>query len=139
MGLLLLLLIAAVVFLPPFYQRKFFEEYPTLTKGKGFLLGFGYWGILVWVTLMPILVAAEYGTVATVITAIIAIGATLGAFYLICKKRMAKLEKEYPGENLLAVKEMVACIGLFIYPILLIFIFIFIIVLKVMDVKKSKA
>ena len=68
--ILLLFLIAAVVFVPPFYQKKFFAEYPTVSKGKGFLLGLGYWGILVWLTLMPILVASEYGTVATVITAI---------------------------------------------------------------------
>lgn len=125
--ILLLFLIAAVVFVPPFYQKKFFAEYPTVTKRKGFLLGFGYWGILVWLTLMPILVASEYGTVATVITAIIAIAATVGVFYLIIKKRTAKLEKIYPGEKLLALREIVACIGLFIYPILYIFVIFFLI------------
>ena len=125
--ILLLFLIAAVVFVPPYYQKKFFAEYPTVSKGKGFLLGLGYWGILVWLTLMPILVASEYGTVATVITAIIAIAATVGVFYLIIKKRTAKLEKIYPGEKLLALREIVACIGLFIYPILYIFVIFFLI------------
>ena len=135
---LVLLLIAVVVFVPPFYQKKFFEEYPTVTKGKGFLLGLCYWGILVWLTVMPILVAAEYGTVATVITSIIAIAATIGVFYLIVKKRTAKLEKIYPGEKLLALREIVACIGLFIYPILLIFVVIFIIWAKIYGGKKKR-
>ena len=138
MSLVLLLLIAVVVFVPPFYQKKFFEEYPTVTKGKGFLLGFGYWGIIVWLTIMPIAVAAEYGTVATVITSIIAIAATIGVFYLIVKKRTAKLEKIYPDEKLLALREIVACIGLFIYPILFIFVVIFAIYSRIYGAKKKR-
>ena len=137
MSLVLLLLIAVVVFVPPFYQKKFFEEYPTVTKGKGFLLGFGYWGIIVWLTIMPIAVAAEYGTVATVITSIIAIAATIGVFYLIVKKRTAKLEKIYPDEKLLALREIVACIGLFIYPILYIFVIFLLIYVYLFGGKKE--
>ena len=135
---MILILIAAVVFVPPFYQKKFFEKYPTVTKRKGFLLGFGYWGILVWLTLMPILVASEYGTVATVITSIIAIAATVGVFYLIVKKRTAKLEKIYPDEKFLALREIVACIGLVIYPILLIFVVMLAIYSKLAGAKKRK-
>ena len=138
MSLVLLLLIAVVVFVPPFYQKKFFEEYPTVTKGKGFLLGFGYWGIIVWLTIMPIAVAAEYGTVATVITSIIAIAATIGVFYLIVKKRTAKLEKIYPDEKLLALREIVACIGLFIYPILYIFVIFLLIYVYLFGEKKKR-
>lgn len=33
---LVLLLIVAVLFVPPFYQKKYFAEYNTITKGKAF-------------------------------------------------------------------------------------------------------
>jgi hypothetical protein len=33
---LVLLLIVAVLFVPQFYQKKYFAEYNTITKGKAF-------------------------------------------------------------------------------------------------------
>ena len=136
---LVLLLIAAVLFVPPFYQKKYFEEYNTITKGKAFALGFGYYTILIFMAFFPIIIASEYGTVATVITTIVSLAATGGVLYLIYKKRMAKFEEEYPGDKLLPIKEMVACIGAVIYPIILVFGFIFIIVLKISGGSKRRA
>ena len=136
---LVLLLVVAVLFVPPFYQKKYFEEYETITKGKAFALGFGYYTILVFMAFFPIVIATEYGTVATVITTILSLAATGGVIYLIFKKRMAKFEDEYPGDKLLPAKEMVACIGAFTYPIILMVGFIFIIVLKVSGLNKRRA
>ena len=136
---LVLLLIAAVLFVPPFYQKKYFEEYETITKGKAFALGIGYYTIFVFMAFFPIVIATEYGTVATVITAVLALASTGGVIYLIFKKRLAKFEEEYPGDKLLPAKEMVACIGAFTYPIILIFGFILIIALKISGTSRRRA
>ena len=52
---------------------------------------------------------------------------------------MVKLEEKYPEDKLLPIKEMVASIGAFTYPIILVVGFIVIIVLKISGVSKTRA
>ena len=107
-----LFLLAAFLFGPPIYQFVYFANNDTISKVRAFIYGFGYWGILVWTLFMPIIVATEYGTVATVITSIFAIALTGGIFYLIYKKRCKTLADDLAIDRFIVIKEMVACLGM---------------------------
>ena len=112
-------LLAAVVFGPPVYQFIYFKENDTITRGKAFLYGLGYWSLLVCTLFMPLLFASQYGTVATVITAVFAIAATIGSFRLVYKKRRETLADDYAVDRFIVIKEMIACIGMLFGSILI--------------------
>lgn len=112
-------LLAAFVFGPPIYQFSYFSKYYTISRGKAFLLGFGYWTILTMLLFFPILFVYEYGTVAMIITGVIAFAITGVVFYRIFKKRSDKLAVVYPEDKFIAAKEMIACIGMLFGSILI--------------------
>ena len=116
-----LFLLAAFLFGPPIYQFVYFANNDTISKVRAFIYGLGYWAVLVWTLLMPILVAAEYGIVATVITSIIALALTGGIFYLIYKKRCKTLAEDLAIDCFIVVKEMIACLGMLFGVFLMIF------------------
>ena len=71
------------------------------------------------------MMASESGTVATIIAIILGIALTGWIFYLIIKKRTAKLAELYPNDKFIAVKETIACLGMLfasIFMLLLIFL-----------------
>jgi len=112
-------LYAAVIFGPPIYQFIYFKNHTTISRGKAFIYGLGYWCVLFCTLLAPIMIASEYGTVATVIAAIFAIAATGGAFCLIYKKRSRTLGDVCAADKFLVVKEMIACLGMLFGSILI--------------------
>ena len=116
-----LVILAAFVFGPPIYQFIYFANNDTISKARAFVYGLGYWAVLVWTLLMPILVATEYGTVATVITSIFAIALTGGIFYLIYKKRSKTLADDLEIDRFIVIKEMIACLGMLFGAFLTIF------------------
>lgn len=105
-------LYAAVIFGPPIYQFIYFRNHATISRGKAFICGLGYWAVLFCTLFAPIMIASEFGTVATVIAAIFAIAATGGAFYLIFKKRSKTLAEACAEDKFLVIKEMIACFGM---------------------------
>lgn len=134
----IIMLVGAVMFGSMFYQKKYFREHQTVTKTIAFFKGWGYLFIFMLCGFMPILFASEYGVVATVIAAIIAIAATGGIFYLLVSKRTKMLSEQYPNDKLIGLKEIFACCGMALYPFIAIFIVMGIIGLRVMGSKKSK-
>ena len=120
----IVLLCAALVFGPSIYQFSYFKKYQTISRAMGFLIGLGYWSIIFVTLLMPMMIAAEEGTVALIIVTIIALAITGGIFYLIFKKRTQKLKVFYPDDKFIAAKEMIACSGMLIGSLLMI-VFIF--------------
>ena len=118
----LFLLIMALVFGPSIYQFSYFKKYQTISRAMGFLVGLGYWSIIFVTLLMPMMIAAEEGTVALIIVTIIALAITGGIFYFIFKKRAQKLKDFYPDDKFIAAKEMIACSGMLVGCILMVFV-----------------
>ena len=116
----IVLLCAALVFGPSIYQFSYFKKYQTISRAMGFLIGLGYWSIIFVTLLMPMMIAAEEGTVALIIVTIIALAITGGIFYFIFKKRTQKLKDFYPDDKFIAAKEMIACTGMLIGSLLMI-------------------
>ena len=115
-------LIAAFIFGPAIYQFNYFSNYYTISRLKAFFWGFGYWTIIVCLFFFPILIVYESGTTAMIIASIIGLVLTGGVFYLILKKRSKTLAIAYPDDKFIAVKEMIACIGMMFGSILMIFL-----------------
>lgn len=135
---IIIFLIGAVMFGSIFYQRKYFRDYQTVTKVTGFFKGWGYLFIFMLCGFMPILFASQYGVIATVITSIIAIAATVAIFYLLITRRTKVLSAQYPNDKFVGGREIFACIGMSLYPFIAIFIVIGTVCLGVMGSKKRR-
>ncbi len=121
---IIIFLVGAVMFGSMFYQRIYFRDYQTVPKVTAYFKGWGYLFVLMLCGFMPMLFASEYGVVATVITSIIAIAATVGIFYLIIIRRTKSLSAVYPDDKFIGAKETFACIGMSLYPFIAIFLVI---------------
>lgn len=93
------------------YNFVYFSKYQTISRPKSFLYGIGYVFILLFTLFYPILTSYEKGTGVTIIAAIIGLAITGAIFYAISKVRFKKLKDIYADDKYIAIKEIIACIG----------------------------
>lgn len=106
-----IMLIFFVIIGSVIYNFIYFNKYQTISRPKSFFYGIGYVLILFAFLFYPIVSSYDKAIGVIIITYIIALAITGAIFYLISKVRFKKIKDIYTDDKFIAIKEIIACIG----------------------------